>query len=131
MSEHLDLFNRALKAYSERDVEPFLASFHPDAEWYPVTARVEGDEAYVGHEGIRQWWANVDDTFEEVEGVVDDVRDLGDILVAFGHIRARFKSGVTLDTDIGWVVRFRDGLIVWGRAYEGYAEALEAAGAAG
>ena len=33
-----------------------------------------------------------------------------------------------LDTEIGWVVRFRDGLGVWGRAYQSHAEALEAAG---
>ena len=75
MSEHLDVFDRALKAYNERDVEPFLASYHPEAELYPVTARVEGDEAYIGHAGIRRWWANVDDAFEEVDLSADDVRD--------------------------------------------------------
>ena len=48
--------------------------------------------------------------------------------MALGHLRAQFRSGITLDTEVGWVVRFRDGLAVWGRAYQSHAEAIEAAG---
>jgi ketosteroid isomerase-like protein len=101
--------------------------WHPEAEWYPFTAQVEGD-AYHGHEGLRRWWANVDATFEEIEASVEEVRDLGDAVLALGHLRARFRSGVTLDTEIGWLTRYRDGLGVWGRAYQSHPEALEAAG---
>jgi ketosteroid isomerase-like protein len=86
---------------------------------------------YHGHEGLRQWWANVDATFEELEARVEEVRDLGDAVLALGHLRARFRSGVTLDTAIGWLTRYRDGLAVWGRAYQRHTDALEAARAAG
>jgi ketosteroid isomerase-like protein len=126
--ENVEAFKRAIEAYNRRDIEPLLEASDPEIEWYPFTAQVEGDEAYHGHEGVRQWWANVDAAFEEFEASVEDVRDLGDVVLALGHLRARFRSGVPLDTEIGWLTRYRDGRAVWGRAYQSHAEALEAAG---
>ena len=124
----MDGFRKAIAGYNRGEIGPMVEITHPDAEWYPFTAAVEGDEAYHGPEGIRRWWANVQASVDQVEATVDDVRDLGDRLLAFGHLRARFRSGVPLDTEIAWLLRFRDGLAVWGRAYQSHAEALEAAG---
>jgi ketosteroid isomerase-like protein len=126
--ENVKTLKRVIEAYNRRDIEPLLEASDPEVEWYPFTAQVEGDEAYHGHEGIRQWWANIDAAFEEFEATVGEVRDLDDTAVALGRLHARFRSGVSLDTEIGWVVRFRNGLGVWGRAYQTHAEALEAAG---
>ncbi len=126
--ENVEALKRSIEAYNRRDIGPLLEMSDPEIEWYPFTAQVEGDEAYHGHEGLRQWWANVDAAFEEFEASIDQIRDLDDTVLALGHLRARFRSGVTLDTEIGWVLRFRDGLGVWGRAYQSHTEALEAAG---
>jgi ketosteroid isomerase-like protein len=125
---NVETLKRAIEAYNRGDIEPMLESSHPEVEWYPFTAQVEGDEAYHGHEGLRRWWANVDAAFEEFEATVDEVRDLDDTALALGRLHARFRSGVTLDTEIGWVFRFRDGLGVWGRAYQSHTDAIEAAG---
>ncbi|HSJ18288.1 MAG TPA: nuclear transport factor 2 family protein [Solirubrobacterales bacterium] len=128
MSRHnVELFCKALAGYNRRDVETMLEIWHPEAEWYPFTAQVEGDDAYHGHDGLRRWWANVDATFDELEASAEDVRDLGDTVLALGHLRARFKIGVAPNTEIGWLTRYRDGLAVWGRAFQSHAEALEAA----
>ena len=126
--ENVEALQRSIEAYNRHDIEPLLEMSDPEIEWYPFTAQVEGDEAYHGHEGLRQWWANIDAAFEEFEASVEEVRDLDDAALALGHFRAQFRSGVTLDTEIGWLIRFRDGLGVWGRAYESHAEALQAAG---
>jgi ketosteroid isomerase-like protein len=126
--ENVELFHRGMGAFLSHDIEPLLEMSHPEIEWYPFSAQVEGDVAYDGHEGVRRWWANLSATFEEFEASIDKVRDEGEIVLALGRLRARFKSGIALDTEVGWVVRFRDGLAVWGRAYQSHAEALEAAG---
>jgi ketosteroid isomerase-like protein len=126
--ENVELFKKGIESYNRRDIEAMLEVWHPEAVWYPFTAQVEGDDAYHGREGLRRWWANVDATFEEIEASVEDVRDLDDTVLALGHLRARFRSGVTLDTEIGWLTRYRDGLGVWGRAYLSHTEALQAAG---
>ena len=124
----MEQFYRALGGYNRGDVEAMVETYHPECEWFPFTAQVEGDEPYRGHEGIRRWWANIDATFSELEASVDEVRDAGDTVVALGRLRAQFRSGVSLDTEIGWFIRYRDGLAVWGRAYQSHAETLEAAG---
>ena len=67
----------------------------------------------------------------EIEWFLFSARVEGDVVMALGHLRAQFRSGITLDTEVGWVVRFRDGLAVWGRAYQSHAEAIEAAGFSG
>ncbi|MGA8925426.1 MAG: nuclear transport factor 2 family protein [Solirubrobacterales bacterium] len=103
--ENVALFRKAIDCYNRRDLESMLQMWHPEAEWYPFTAQVEGDDAYHGHEGLRRWWANVDATFEEIEASVEEVRDLGDTVLALGRLRARFRSGVALDSEIGWLTR--------------------------
>jgi ketosteroid isomerase-like protein len=126
--ENVELFHKGMEAFLRYDIEPLLETSHPEIEWYPFSAQVEGDVAYRGHEGVRRWWANLNATFEEFEASIDQVRDEGDVVMALGRLRARFRSGITLDTEVGWVVRFRDGLAVWGRAYQSHDEALKAAG---
>jgi hypothetical protein len=52
--ENVGLFHHALEGYNRRDIEAMLEIWHPEAEWYPFTAQVEGDDVYRGHEGLRQ-----------------------------------------------------------------------------
>jgi ketosteroid isomerase-like protein len=127
--ENVELFRKALEAYNRRDIEAILEIWHPEAEWYPFTAQVEGDNAYHGHEGLRQWWANVEATFEEREASVEEVRDLGDAVVALGHLRARgMGSGIEIDQVVFHLARFRHGKVAHWKLYLNRAEALEAAG---
>ena len=126
--ENVEVFHQGMDAFLRHDIEPLLETSHPEIEWYPFSAQVEGDVAYQGHEGVRRWWANLNATFDEFEASIDDVRDEDETVVALGRLRARFRSGITLDTEMGWVFRFRDGLVVWGRAFQSHTEALEAAG---
>jgi ketosteroid isomerase-like protein len=126
--ENVEGFRKAIAGYNRGEIGPMLEITHPEAEWYPFTAAVEGDEPYHGPQGVRKWWANVDASFDRVDASIDDIRDLGDRVLALGHLRARFRSGVSLDTEIGWLLRYRDDLAVWGQAYQSHADALEAAG---
>jgi ketosteroid isomerase-like protein len=126
--ENVELFRRALDAFNRHDIEAFLDCGHPDAEWFPTTAPVEGDTGYHGHEGGRRWWANVDATFEQVQVRADEIRDLGDTVLALGRMWGRFRSGLELDSEVAWVMRVRNGRAWSGRAYLSHAEALEALG---
>jgi ketosteroid isomerase-like protein len=125
------LFRKGMDAFLQHDIEPLLEMSHPEIEWFPFSAQVEGDVAYRGHEGVKRWWENLNATFDEFEATIDEVQDEGDVVMALGRLRARFRSGITLDTEVGWVVRFRGGLAVWGRAFQSHAQALGAAGLSG
>jgi ketosteroid isomerase-like protein len=126
--ENVEAFKRGAEAYNRGDVELLLEVSHPEIDWHPLTAEVEGGASFRGHEGMRRWWAKLNATFEEFTVRFDEVRDLGDVVLALGHVHLRFRSGVILDTEDGYVGRFRDGLAVSARQYPSHAEALEAAG---
>jgi ketosteroid isomerase-like protein len=126
--ENVELVVQSVDNYNRRDIEGMLSTFHPDAEWYPLSAQAEGNQAYHGREGLRQWWANQEATFHTLQLTLHEVRDLGDSILALGHLNTQSKSGVRLDTDVGWLLRFRDGLATSGRVYSSHAKALEAAG---
>jgi ketosteroid isomerase-like protein len=126
--ENVDAFYKGLEAYNRRDVEAMVAVSHPDIEWYPLSAQVEGDESFRGHGGLRKWWANMEATWEAIEASIDEVRDLEDATLAFGRLRGRWRSGVPVDAEVAWVYRFRDGLAIWGRVYTRREDALEAVG---
>ena len=60
---------------------------------------------------------------------VSEIRDLGDRIVALGHLRIRGKAtGIEADASAGWVVDIRDGRAVQISEYLDHAQALEAAG---
>ena len=127
-AENVELFKRALDAFNRHDIEGFLRCGHPDADWFPTTAPAEGDTGYQGHEAGRRWWANVDDTFDEIQVRADEIRDLGDTVLALGRMWGRFRSGLELDTEVAWVATVRGGLFSSGHAYLTHAEGLEALG---
>jgi ketosteroid isomerase-like protein len=126
--ENVEAFKRAVAAYNRGEVEPMVEVTHPEIEWYPLSAEVEGSLSFRGHEGLRQWFGNLHATFEEFEARIEELRDLGDVVLGLGHAHLRFRSGVILDTEAGYLTRFRDALAVWTRMYPSHAEALEPVG---
>jgi ketosteroid isomerase-like protein len=130
-SEDLEeLARRGVETYNSRDVEAHLSLWDPECEWLPfLTAGVEGESAYRGHDGIRQWFRDTDEMFSEVEWEVREVRDLGDDRgVILGTIRACGRaSGAEVSSPIGQLFELRDGRILRGRAYASHEQALAAA----
>ena len=58
-----------------------------------------------------------------------EIRDLGDQVLALGHIRVIGKqSGVETKSPLAYIVKFKSGKATHVRAFLDHAEALEAAG---
>jgi ketosteroid isomerase-like protein len=67
--------------------------------------------------------------FRGAQDRLREFRDLGDRVVACGHIDARGReSGLELDSPKGWVFTVRGGKVVKAEGFLSRAEALEAAG---
>jgi ketosteroid isomerase-like protein len=128
MSEqNVEAFLRNSDAWNRGDLEAWLATVHPEADWHPSASLVEGG-AYRGHDGFRKFWADIDAAFEELVTSFDEVRDLGDVVLALGRLRGRSKQGVPVDLEYGVLIRYRDGLALHGRSWFSHAAALEASG---
>jgi ketosteroid isomerase-like protein len=126
--ENVDRLQAAIEAFNQREGTTFDRLLATDAEIVPVRAAVEGT-TYRGDGAGSQYCAAVDDTWESLRWEVDEIRGVGELAVAVGHIRGKGReTGATIDTSSGWVAQFRDGLITRFRTYTNREDALEAAG---
>lgn len=128
MPSNLDVVRRALEGFDGRDPEKLLASATEDVEMR--SAIIGGAEAncYLGHDGVRQWARERDEAFPDIRFMIDELREVGELVVVLGHIKARGSaSGVEFDAPSGWVVSVRDGLIATIHGYLDQDAALEAA----
>jgi ketosteroid isomerase-like protein len=129
LNEYRTLLEGGIDAYNRRDPEGFVAMWEKDCEWHPfLTARVEGDPGYHGHNGLRAWFEDVDEMFTQVHAELGDIREEGGRIIALGKMRARGRgSGAEVTSEVGWVFEMRDALCRRGWAYTSHAEALRAA----
>src|SRR5713101_1919157 len=76
---------------------------HPDVEMETPFSSVSGTP-YRGYAGFERWMRDLDDQFSEWRNYLDDVREVGDTVIAIGHVQARGRaSGVALDQSAAWV----------------------------
>jgi ketosteroid isomerase-like protein len=128
MSENVDVVRRTVEAFP-RGVEEMLSSVDPAIELHSAIVGGAEGNVYRGHEGFRQWFTDSFESFEELRNEWTEFRDLGDHVLAFGHVKARGRgSGMELDSPMGWVFTVRGGKLVKAEGFLSYAEALEAVG---
>ena len=126
--ENVELVRQGFARWNEGDYDFFLNLAAPDIELLSRFGSLTG-EPYRGHEGVREWLADIRQSFERFELWLDDLRDLGDEVLAIGGINMRARgSGLDLKEPMGWVLEFRGGRVARMRFYAAPAEALEAVG---
>ena len=117
---------------NRRDVGGMLAELHREIEWYPwLQIQIGGEAAvYRGHEGVRQGIQELEEAFSEIEAEqTEKMRDLGERVVAIGHLRGRGnESGAITESAIAWIVEFKGAKVIRVREYLDPKKALEAVG---
>jgi ketosteroid isomerase-like protein len=129
MREHQGRLEQLRDAYNDRDPDAWIAVWNPDAEWHPfLTAREEGDPGYHGPNGMRAWFEDIDEMFEESRVELDRYRQIGDRLLVLGRMRARQRgSGESVESEVGWVIEPRGERFQRGWAYTSHEDAESAA----
>jgi uncharacterized protein len=118
-----------MAALSTGDVEEMLRIADPNVEWHSFFATLGEGGVYRGHEGTRQYVADLRDAWEIVRADIDDEITLGDVVVFVGRIHYRGKgSGIETETPAGWMLKFTGGRLVRFRASREPQQALEAVG---
>jgi ketosteroid isomerase-like protein len=125
--ENIETIRRCDKAISRGDVDAFLLGIHPDVEFIPRRAAVQG--TYHGHAGMRKYITENTESFDLFEVGNTEFRDLGERVLAFGTVRVRGReSGVEVTHPTALLVMFRDGKIIRFEDFGERSQALEAAG---
>ena len=129
--ENTELVRRLVDAFNARDAEAASAVLHDEMEWRPAYTgggAVEG-AVYRGHAGFRRYLDDLAETWREIEGYIDELRNVGDRVLMFARVRFVGRgSGVEMTQPITGVFSFRDGKIAVARYYVERREALEAVG---
>lgn len=125
------IVRRALRAFSEGDLNGVLELWGKDAAWHPAILGggvLEG-AVYNGHDGVREFFRVQADTWEAVTAEPIATRDLGNRVFVEVQLDAVGRtSGASVRQTTWNVFEIRDGKIMWGRVFTDEAGALEAAG---
>jgi ketosteroid isomerase-like protein len=129
MSGDAAAVREVLDAWNRGDIDEVLARTTEDIVWVPVTvATVEGEGGFRGRDGFRRFFEQWSETWETWDIELHECREVGDRIVALGHVRARGRgSGVELDTPVAYIFEFREGLVERGQSFFDHQEALAAA----
>jgi ketosteroid isomerase-like protein len=126
--KNVEVMRRALHAFNKRDGDTFGVLLAENAEIIPVRAALEGVTFRGGAAGA-QYLAAADETWDDLQWEVDEIRDGDDWVLALGRIRGKGRdSGVAIDTRAGWVACFHAGLITRFETHSDYGKALKAVG---
>ena len=116
-SEEVEIVRAIYDAFARRDIEAALAHVDPDMTFAPEgTARLLGrTEPYRGHDGLREYFADVERTWTELTLHATDVRATGGGVVVFGHVEGTI-DGQAYSSDALWTWQIRGGKAVSARA---------------
>ena len=105
-----------------------IALADPKLEFRSVLSSVEGG-AYRGHEGVRRYFDDMADAWQEWRSETGEILEMGpELLLADVHFRGVGHSGMKVETHSTFVVEMSGGKILSMHAYPTRGEALEAAG---
>jgi ketosteroid isomerase-like protein len=91
--ENVEVVQRAIAAVNERDVDGYLACCTPDMELVSPIAPLEGSAS--GAEGIRQWFAGLDEAQAEFRLDIESLRAVGeDRVLALVQVVTVSRGGI-------------------------------------
>lgn len=126
--QDIDLIRSAYEALNRGDIEALVDVCDPDFQ-LDMSERVFNPATYDGHDGIRRFYGEVREVWEEFRWEPEALHDAGDQVVALLHSHGRGSgSGIEIDRDVAMVWTVREGRASALRFYLDQAEALKAAG---
>jgi ketosteroid isomerase-like protein len=111
------LVRKLYEAANRRDIVGVLAQIHPEMELRLAMELVEpiesgGRRELRGHDGVRQFFGMLDDSWDEVTTDVTELIEGRDgYLLSFETWTVRGPQAIVIDTELVDVYGFRDGLI--------------------
>ena len=126
--ENVELVRRYFPAYEQGGLDAWAEFWHPDISWRAAEGALDDIGVFHGHDAMRRYYGEWEETFDEVSIEVEELIVAGDKVVAAVRSVAKMKgSDAKINIRYAVVLSFREGKISKGREYLTREEALEAA----
>jgi ketosteroid isomerase-like protein len=103
---------RLFDAFNRRDFVAGLSLLHPQIVFEAVTGAVMNEgQPYIGHEGMRRYFAQVEEHWHELQVKPVQIRAAGGAVVALGDVSGKGVGGSVHKAPTTWVFKFKDGLV--------------------
>jgi ketosteroid isomerase-like protein len=112
-------------AIEARDLEGAMAVLHPELSWSPTVW--SGASLLRGKTEVRGWFEQFGPGLEHLRIDVSDLTQPAGWVVVCGVVHD--TRGAPFTTRVGWNFAVQDGLVIEGRAFPSWEEALTAGGA--
>jgi ketosteroid isomerase-like protein len=120
--ENVEIFKRAAEAWNRDDFDTWIEQHDPEVEWFALM------EVYRGRAGVRRVWESFKGDMQ-ITVRFDDIRDLGDTVLALGEMKSTGRTtGLNFTDEVAQLVTYRDGRAIRVRDFASHAEGLEVAG---
>ena len=108
--DEIEVVRGLYDAFQRRDLDAMLAAVSDDALLhFEGTARLAGrTEPYVGHDGVREYLADVERLWDELVLHATDYRAVPGSVIVMGHITGR-RQGLDVRRSSVWTWKVKDG----------------------
>ena len=123
--ENVELIQNIADAVARRDLQRMLELTDPDIHWHPFFAQLIEGGVYRGHDGVRQYMADLAETAEILRADIDDVLTVGATALAIGRLTYRGKgSGAQTERAVGYFIKVRNGRVLQLRVFDNPEQAI-------
>jgi ketosteroid isomerase-like protein len=109
LTDEADVVRAIYDAFARRDVEAALGYLSADCELHLVgTARLAGRSGpYRGHDGLREYFADVERVWQELVLHADDYRVIPGSVIVIGHVTGK-REGLDVRRSSVWTWGVQD-----------------------
>jgi ketosteroid isomerase-like protein len=128
--QDVELVRRFTQSVANGDHDDAVRCLHDEGRWDWSESIAPFRGVYVGHEGLRRFFAESQETWDEFAPRIDEVIDYGDgRLVTLTTVSAHARDpGIQLQARAALLWTVRDGKIVEAKLFQTADDALQAAG---
>jgi uncharacterized protein len=112
-SSNVELITRVYREWNRGDMQALLDVFDADVEVRPALSTFLASMVYRGHDGIRTWYAELNEPRAELQADPERFIDAGERTLVVVALHARVPGGhVDVAAEIAHVVTIREGPIM-------------------
>jgi ketosteroid isomerase-like protein len=125
---NIELAERGYRAWNEDDLEGLVAICHPEVEYHTSGVFPGLQTVYEGKEGIRRWWADFHEPWQEIKVIPERIVDRPDGIDILIRFKGTGRQEIETEMEFINTIEVRDNLAYRFDSQPATDEALRALG---